>query len=249
MVQRIVLEMSPKPLMARSAEGVRRVCSEAFRQWAPLLRHADVVAVMLWTADGSEILDYRGQSDDRIEWARYIGHPNPREAIPRDREKKALQSGAYLYRENPPAMTYGDLALMVQTLKQVGREITGKPVEVGATFDPGGEFARSLFKYDRHNEVCLGSTMGKGSFLCCYATLNADQRSYAGFPKGIPQGTPFGKFFGRQSQHFLHDMGFDYLWFSNGLGFGLETWATVGPLFNGRTFDVGQASGIRDEIL
>ena len=33
---------------------------------------------MLWTADGSEILDYRGRLDDRVEWARYIGHPNRR---------------------------------------------------------------------------------------------------------------------------------------------------------------------------
>ena len=146
-------------------------------------------------------------------------------------------------------MTYGDLAMIVKTLKQVGREITGKPVQVGATFDPGGEFARSPFKYDRHNEICLGRTMGKGSFVCCYATLNADQRPYAGFPDGIPQGTPFGKFFGRQSQHFLRDMGFDYLWFSNGLGFGLETWATVGPLFDGRTFEVGKAGEIRGKIL
>jgi len=248
-LQRVVLEMSPKPLLEMSEEGVRRVSAEAFRQWAPLLRHADAVAVMLWTADGSEILDYRGCRDDPIEWARYIGHPNPRQVIPRDRQKQSLQSGGYLYREHPAALTYGGLAMIVKTLKQVGREMTGKPVQVGATFDPGGEFARSPFKYERHNEICLGSTMGKGSFVCCYAKLNADQRSYAGFPRGIPQGTPFGQFFGRQSQHFLNDMGFDYLWFSNGLGFGLETWATVGPLFDGKTFDVRRAGEIRDKIL
>ena len=249
MVERVVLEMSPKPFTARGEQATRRVCGEAFRQWAPLLRHARTVAVLLWTADGSEILDYRGRRDDPIEWARYIGHPNPRTAVPRDREKKSLQSAAYLYRENPPSMTYGDLALLVKTLKQVGREVTGKPVLVGATFDPGGEFARSPFKYDRHNEICLGGTMGQGSFVCCYATLNADRRHYAGFPDGIPQDTPFGTFFGRQSRHFLGDLGFDYLWFSNGLGFGLETWATVGPLFDGRTFDVGKAADVRGKIL
>ncbi len=143
-VQRIVLEMSPKPLLEMSEEGVRRVCGEAFRQWAPLVRHADAVAVMLWTADGSEILDYRGRRDDPIEWARYIGHPNPRKVIPRDRQKKSLQSGAYLYREKPAALTYGGLAMIVKTLKQVGSEMTGKPVQVGATFDPGGELRDRL---------------------------------------------------------------------------------------------------------
>jgi hypothetical protein len=249
MVQRIVLEMSPKPFTEMREEAVRRVCAEVFRQWAPLVRHAQSVAVMLWTADGSEILEYRGRMEDPIEWARYIGHPNPRQVIAHDPEKKALHSGGYLYRANPPAMTYRDLAMIVRTLKQVGREITGKPVQVGATFDPGGEFARSPFKYEKHNEICLGSTMGKGSFVCCYATLNADRQPYAGFPDGIPQDTPLGTFLGRQSQHFLKDVGFDYLWLSNGFGFGMETWKTTGPLFDGQTFDARQARAIREKIL
>ncbi len=248
-IERVVLEMSPKPFTDMSAATIRRVCGEAFRQWAPLARHADSVAVLLWTADGSEILEYRGRMDDPIEWARYIGHPNPRQVVPRDREKKALHSGGYLYRENPPAMSYRDLAAIVATLKRLGPEILGKPVEVGATFDPGGEFARSEFKYEKHNEICLANTMGKGSFVCCYATLNADRQPYAGFPDGIPQGTPLGTFLGRQSRHFLKDLGFDYLWLSNGFGFGMETWKTTGPLFDGQTFDARRAGEIRGKIL
>lgn len=248
-IPRVVLEMSPKPFPDFSEAAVRRVCGEVFRQWSPLLRHADSVAVLLFPADGSEILEYRGRMDDPIEWARTIGHPNPRVTVPRDREKKALHSGAYLYRENPPAMTYRDLARIVKTLKQVGRELTGKPIRIGALFDPGGEFARSPFKYLKHNEICLGSTMGQGSFVCCYATLNADPRPYAGFPGGIPQGTPLGTFLGRQSQHFLSDLGFDYLWLSNGFGFGMETWKTTGPLFDGKSFDARPARAIREKIL
>ncbi len=249
MVGRVVMEMSPKPFDSMEEKAIRRVATEIFRQWSPLLRHADSVAVLLWTADGSEILDYRGHKEDSIEWARYIGHPNPRQEVPRDKEKKALHSQARLYRENPAAITYGDLATIVRVIKEVGRESTGKPVQVGATFDPGGEFARSPFKYERHNEICLGGTMGKGSFVSCYATLNADTVAYAGFPKGIPQGTPLGTFLGRQAQHFLTDLGFDYLWLSNGIGFGEETWKTTGPLFDGRAFDGGRARELRDKTL
>jgi hypothetical protein len=249
MVERVVLEMSPKPFTDMSPEGIRGVCREAFRQWSPLVRHARSAAVMLWTADGSEILEYRGRLDDRVEWAHYIGHPNPRQLVANDRDKKALHSGGYLYRESPAAMTYRDLAAIVAALKQQGREILGVPVEVGATFDPGGEFARSEFKYARHNEICLADTMGRGSFVCCYATLNADRQPYAGFPNGIPQGTPLGTFLGRQSRHFLKDLGFDYLWLSNGFGFGMETWKTTGPMFDGQTFDARRAGEIRDKIL
>ncbi len=248
-VKRVVFEMSPKPFADMQEESIRRVCREVFRQWAALVRQADSVAVLLWTADGSEILEYRGRKTDTIEWACYIGLPNPRQPLPRDREKKALHSGAYLYRPDPPVITYGDLAKIVRTFKQVGGDMTGKPIQVGATFDPGGEFARSPFKYEKHNEICLGSTMGKGSWVACHATLHADHESYAGFPHGIPEGTPLGTFLGRQCQHFLTDLGFDYVWFSNGFGFGLETWKTTGPLFDGRRFDASRGAEAREKIL
>jgi hypothetical protein len=44
-------------------------------------------------------------------------------------------------------------------------------------------------------------------------------------------------------------LGFDYLWLSNGFGFGLETWKTTGPLFDGRKFDASQAGDLRDRTL
>ena len=248
-IKRVVFEMSPKPFADMKDASIRRVCRDVFRQWAALIRQADSVAILLWTADGSEILQYRGREEDTIEWARYIGIPNPRQPVPRDHEKKALHSGAYLYRPDPPAITYGDLARIVRTFKQVGAEMTGKPIQVGATFDPGGEFASSPFKYQKHNEICLGGTMGQGSWVACYATLHADHESYAGFPHGIPEGTPVGTFFGRQCQHFLTDLGFDYVWFSNGFGFGMETWKTTGPLFDGQHFDASRSREIRDQIL
>ncbi|MCX6901037.1 MAG: hypothetical protein NT105_20375 [Verrucomicrobia bacterium] len=249
-LRNVTLEMSPKPFRVMREDVIRDVCRDIFRQWSNLTRKADQISVMLWTADGSEILDYRGRAEDEIEWARYIGLPNakldPVKGMPAE---KNLHSQAVYYMDDPPKLTYGGLANIVRLLKEVGREVSGKPIRVGATFDPGGEFAKSSFKYKRHNEICMASTMGKATFVCCYATLNADNEHYAGFPSGIPQDTPLGTFFGRQCQHFLKDLGFDYIWFSNGFGFGLETWKTTGPMFDGKVFSPEHAGEIREKIL
>lgn len=246
MLANVTLELSLKPFWEADPEPV---CRRMFRQWLPLIGQARQVSVMLWTADGSELLDYAGRLDDEIEWARYIGGATPRQPVPGDPEGVCLHSRAYLYRDNPPVHTYRSLAAIVATLKRVGAEVTGLPVRVGSTFDPGPEFARSSFKYERHPEVCLAETMGRASFVCCYATLHADDRAYAGFPQGIPEGTTVGTFLGRQSQHFLRDLGFDYLWLSNGFGFGLETWASRGALFDGSEFDPDARAELRERQL
>ncbi|MBR7147629.1 MAG: hypothetical protein IKD13_02265, partial [Firmicutes bacterium] len=93
------------------------------------------------------------------------------------------------------------------------------------------------------------ATMGASSFVCAYAKLHADSVSYAGFPDGIPDGTPFGTFLGRQCARFLPDMGFDYFWLSNGVGFGRDTWSTTGALFDGTKFDGTAIPEIREEVL
>lgn len=248
-MKRVAFEVSLKPFWDLDPEAVRRVCREMFRQWDALHRHAERIAVMIWAADGSEILDYSGNLDDSFEWAYWIGVANPHGNLPHDPQGVCLHSRPYKYRENPPVYTYRDLARVIATLKEVGREMTGKPIEVGTIFDPGGEFARSTFKYERHREVCLAHTMGHKTFVGCYATLEADQRRYASFPDGIPEGTTFGTFLGRQASAFARDLGTDYLWLSNGFGFGLEAWGSIGPLFDGRRFDPAAAPGIREKIL
>ena len=268
----VTLEISLKPFTDPSEPAVRKVCRHLFDQWKPLLREADGISVMLWSADGSEILDYTGDLSAPFEWARYIGHANPsgvahwgkdtedpgdspthapptKFTSPNDPEGLNLHSRNVLYTEHPPTFTYGWLQQLLVILKEVGREVTGKPVRVGATFDPGPEFAKSPFKYERHREICLGGTMGRASFVGCYATLHADDRRYAGFPDGIPEGTSFGAFLGRQSQHFLTDLGFDYIWFSNGFGFGIETWGYLGPLFDGKEFKSDRVPEIREKSL
>lgn len=244
----ITLECSLKPFKKKDTGYIRQVAREIFIQWYSLLRHADTVSVMLWTGDGSEILDYRGSLSQPLEWARYMGNPNTDHEVGSGPKELSLHERAYLYIDNPPAFTYGDLKFIVRTLKETGRDITGKPIRIGATFDPGPEFARSDFKYKRHMEILGGNAMGHKTFVSCYSTLNADTVSYAGFPGGIPANTPFGTFFGQQSQHFLTDLDYDYIWFSNGFGFGVEGWSSTGAIFNGRGFAKEKLAGTRAKI-
>ncbi len=244
LARRVTLEMSLKPFRVMEPDAIRAVCERLFRQWAPLLRRVDATAVMLWTADGSEILAWSGKMDDPIEWGRYIGVVNPPTLPPdKDPAELSIHERARLYTAEPANITYFGLRSIVRALKSVGRAMTGKPVTVGATFDPGPEFARSPFKYEKHSEIF------EGQWLDCGALLHADPDAYAGFPRGIPQGTPIGTFLGRQAQRFLTGLEFDYIWFSNGFGFSATSYKVKGALFDGRTFDTAKAAAIREKIL
>lgn len=245
----ITLEMSLKPFKKNDPKYIEDVCQTIFLQWKQLIKHSDTVSVMLWTADGSEILSYTGDLNQRLEWAMYIGNPNTEHEVNSGPETLSLHERAYTYIDNPPEFSYSDLKYIIKTLKTEGEKITGKPVRVGATFDPGPEFAKSPFKYKTHPEICMGNTMGSKTFVCCYATLNEDKDKYAGYPNGIPQGTPFGTFFGKQSKAFLSDLDFDYLWLSNGFGFGMETWSATGAIFDGKAFHKEKLADTKQKIM
>lgn len=244
----ITLEVSLKPFKKNDKTYIESVAREIFTQWYSLLRHTDTVSVMLWTADGSEVLDYTGDLKQPLEWARYIGNPNTKHEVGSLPEELSLHERAYLYMDNPPTLNYGDLKHIISVLKATGKEITGKPILVGATFDPGPEFAKSEFKYRKHPEILGGNVMGHKTFVSCYSVLNADKEKYAGYPGGIPANTPFGTFFGKQSQHFLTDLGYDYIWFSNGFGFGVEGWSSTGAIFTGKVFEQGKLAEATSKI-
>ena len=72
----------------------------------------------------------------------FTGNANPRMDVPNDPNKQGLHSRSRLYRPDPPVMTYRLLKQIVTSLRDIGREMTGKPIRIGTTFDPGGEFAR-----------------------------------------------------------------------------------------------------------
>ncbi|MFH1498832.1 MAG: hypothetical protein ABII82_13505 [Verrucomicrobiota bacterium] len=244
------LEVSLKPYYGLDAAATRAACDAALRQWAPLVARTESVSVMFWSADGSEILDYAGDLDAEFEWARFIGNANAHihPAIPADPEGKSLHARAHLYRDDARPLTYRRFAAIIRAWREAVAAVGKKP-RLGITFDPGGEFSPSSFKYERHREICLADTMGKASFACCYGILNADTRRYAGFPDGIPQGTGIGTFLGRQFKLLARDLGLDFIWLSNGFGFGMETWKTGGPLFDGETFSPEAAPATRDKIL
>ncbi len=245
--KKLDLELSLKPFVDRSHAGIERMAETICRQWEPLIAESERVSLMFWAADGSEILDYNGEMNDSFEWAKWIGVANPHGApsgLPP--ELQGIHEHPRLYREGElKDWTYGEFRELMAILRSVFRRRFGRELRIGATFDSGPEFALSSFKYQRHPEVCRGFCLGGKTFVCCYTALHADDRAYAAYPSGIPEGEPFGRFLGKQSQKYLTDMGFDYIWFSNGFGFGMETWGATGAIFDGLEFYPEKADEVR----
>ena len=147
-------------------------------------------------------------------------------------------------------MTYGILKKIVFCIREEGKKaFPTAEIHVGETFDIGPEFAISDFKYRRHPEICSGAKLDKLGFVDATATLNADHHRYAAYPDGIPEGTLFGTFLGKQSEIFLRDMGFDYLWLSNGLGFSANPWDKTGKIFDGEKYYPEKLSETRNRVF
>ena len=250
MYKNVTLEVSLKPFKQTDPGSIRRVCREIFTQWRPLVKDCETVSVMLWTADGSEMLDYAGEPEEAFEWCRYLGTANLPYNDTGD-DSVSLHERKYAYMENPPEMTYRILRTIVRSLKEAGEALLpGKKILVGNTFDIGPEFAVSDFKYNRHPEICAGSSRidGKG-FVDCTALLHADSRRYAAYPEGIPEGEPIGLFLGRQCDCFLRDMEMDFVWFSNGFGFSADPWKLQGKVFDGKEFHMEKLEMTRQKVF
>lgn len=248
-MKRLILELSMKPFRVMTDEAIRAVVGDICSQWHSLISHADSLSFMLWTADGSEILDYRGDMEAEISYAKWIGIANDPPKDEWHQARKCLHTVRTPYCDQPPRLTYERLAFIISALKSEGARLTGKPVTVGTTFDPGPEFAESEFKYKRHPEINKGAIMGAAQWVHCAAVLHADKVAYAGFPNGIEEGTSLGTFLGRQAQHFLTDLHLDYIWFSNGFGYSLDSWNVTGEAFDGKTFDNRIAPKVHQAIL
>lgn len=237
MFHSITLEVSLKPFKETNEQFIRETCKGIFRQWAPLLKNRKEISIMLWVGDGSEILDYNRNLDKEFEWAYYIGTANLPLSTSSDDPALSLHEKKQLYMDNPPKMTYAILRSIVSILKEEGAKAFPEAnIRVGETFDIGPEFAISEFKYKRHREICSGTSLDDLRFVDSTALLNADNYSYAAYPNGIPQDTPFATFLGKQVSVFFEDMGFDYIWLSNGLGFSADPWSLTGKIFDGEKF-------------
>ena len=252
-LKNITLEMSLKPFFSPDESNCRMICEKLFMQWRPLIKHAETVSIMLWVGDGSEILEYRGNLNDKFEWGRYIGCINRQpsaEILQKDPECLAVHSKAQLFMENPPEFDYQFLKNLVRIIKETSREVIGLEARVGETFDPGPEFARSPFRYERHPEICEASFGGeKKDVISSASILKQDNYRYAGFPEGIPEGLPFGSFLGRQTKCFFNDLGFDFLWLSNGFGFGNNPWSYNGTLFDLKNYYPEKADSVKAQNM
>ena len=237
MFKNITLELSLKPFKQTNETYIRKTCAQIFDQWRPLLKNRKCISVMLWVGDGSEILEYAGNTDEEIEWARFVGTANLPMLGDDEPVETSLHKRKQSYIPNAPTMTYGILKTIVSCIKSEGKKrFPDTKIRVGETFDIGPEFAISDFKYNRHTEICSGARVDHLGFVDATATLHADTHAYAAYPDGIPEGTPFGTFLGKQSEIFLSDMGFDYLWLSNGLGFSSSPWDKTGKIFDGKKY-------------
>lgn len=248
MFRNITLEVSLKPFKKTDDKYIHKTCAGIFRQWFPLLKNRQEISVMMWCADGSELLDYAGNSGESFEWAYYIGNANRPLAGKEDGLEISLHRKKRPYMKNPPVMTYGILKKIVSAFKEEGKKaFPDAVITVGETFDIGPEFAVSDFKYKRHPEICGGSDY-VGGFVDSTAVVNADSRRYAAFPNGIPDKTPFGYFLGKQADIFLKDMGFDFLWLSNGMGFSVNPWSREGKIFDGENFHAERLDAVKAEV-
>lgn len=250
MFNTVTLEISLKPFKKTDDEYIRSVCREVFSQWRPLLKGRKNIGIMFWTSDGSEILDYAGRLDDEFEWCSYIGTANLPHLSEGEAPYLSLHKRSQPYTKCPPVMTYRILQKIVKTFREEGRAaFPDANILIGDTFDIGPEFAVSDFKYRRHNEICKGRKLDCGSFVDATLPLHADDRPYAAYPTGIPEGTLFGTFLGKQSAKFLPDMGFDFLWLSNGLGFSSNPWDVTGKLFDGKNYYPERLGKTRSDVF
>lgn len=250
MFKNVTLELSLKPFKKTDDDYIEKVCKKIFRQWYPLLKNRETISIMMWTADGSEILDYSGNLDDTFEWCCYIGTANRETATDLDRPDLSTHKKKRLYMDNPPIMTYRILRKIIATLRAEGKRFfPDSEITIGETFDIGPEFAVSNFKYKRHREICTGSSLDECAMVDSTAVLKADSYYYAAYPNGIPEGTPFGLFLGRQANIFLKEMGYDYIWFSNGLGFSADPWSMEGKIFDGENFHIDRLEKTKKAVF
>ena len=104
----ITLEMSLKPFKQTDEQYIRTVLKNMFEQWKPLIKNVPQVQVLMWSADGSELLDYNGDMDTSFEWAYLIGGANPKGGEPPywSPDGDGLHYTNFKYIKNPPVRTY-----------------------------------------------------------------------------------------------------------------------------------------------
>lgn len=107
-LKNVTLELSGKAFTDDSEATMVSVARKMFRQWQSLTDHADGVSVMLWIADGSEILEYTGNLNQTFEWAYWCGVANnlPQPEGANERQRINTHHFPQKYREDAAPRPY-----------------------------------------------------------------------------------------------------------------------------------------------
>ncbi len=249
LIHSLTLETSFKPFFENTPEGIEATCAKLLSNWRRLIDQSDLIKILLWVGEGNEVYEWRGDYADELIWGNQIGFCNYGEERdmydPDNRHYRINQAEPYRNEADMPILTFQHLKDIIACFKRLGQSLYGKEVQIGATIDPGPEFAPSRFKVHLHPEVLTPDQRVKCPammhFMTHQATLNADDKPYAAFPNGIPEGCSFGTFLGKQFSKCVEDLGYDYIWFSNGFAYSHFPWGYRGEVFNGDAFCGGIA--------
>jgi hypothetical protein len=98
----VTLEVSLKPFKKTDPDFIREIAKRIFTDWRPLIKDAKTISIMMWTSDGSEILDYDGNPDSTFEWCKFLGTANLPPLADGEPTETSLHEKRQLYMENPP---------------------------------------------------------------------------------------------------------------------------------------------------
>ncbi|MEX2545413.1 MAG: hypothetical protein WD316_09845 [Phycisphaeraceae bacterium] len=241
-IENLTLEFSLKPFAGRDPDRFTRVSERIWSLWQPAIANARQLSVQLWIGTGDEIFVFAGDPNQAFPWAESIGFCNYAHADAYDQANVHYRvNKAQPFRDDPGRFTYGDLKQLIAALRATARDRLGRELRVGATVDPGPEFADSPFRYEHHREILQPTDnplYRPMRFISHQTRLRGDDQVYAGFPDGIPDDISLGQFLGRQFKALREYAGFDYLWLSNGFGYSENPWVWYGHLFDGHRVNV-----------
>ena len=252
-IEDLTLEFSLKPFAPPDPDRFRETGERIWEIWQPMIARSRRLSVLLWIGTGDEILRFANDPEQAFPWAHNIGFCNYHYKDAYDRRNIHYRvNRARPFLEEPGEFTYGLLKDLIVILRETARRRLGRDLRVGATFDPGPEFADSRFRFEFHREILQpldSSLYCPLRFITHHGRLRADESRYAGFPNGVPEDTSLGTFLGRQFKAVRKFAGFDFLWLSNGFGYSENPWVWYGNLFDGRTLRVERiADQVRDTI-